>query len=44
MPELGEVLAIGMQHEQQHQELFYTEIKYILATEPPTSSPALFVG
>lgn len=30
-----DVLAIGMQHEQQHQELFYTEIKYIQAQNPP---------
>jgi ergothioneine biosynthesis protein EgtB len=27
-------LTIGMNHEQQHQELFYTEIKYILAENP----------
>jgi ergothioneine biosynthesis protein EgtB len=29
------VLRIGIEHEQQHQELFYTEIKYILAQNPP---------
>jgi ergothioneine biosynthesis protein EgtB len=29
--EMAYVLNIGIQHEQQHQELFYTEIKYILA-------------
>jgi ergothioneine biosynthesis protein EgtB len=28
---LSSVLAIGLEHEQQHQELFYTEIKVILA-------------
>jgi len=34
LEELAFVLNIGMQHEQQHQELFYTEIKYILAQNP----------
>lgn len=29
------LLEIGIQHEQQHQELFYTEIKYILYQNPP---------
>jgi hypothetical protein len=29
------VVTIGIEHEQQHQELFYTEIKYILAENPP---------
>jgi ergothioneine biosynthesis protein EgtB len=29
------VVRIGIQHEQQHQELFYTEIKCILAGNPP---------
>jgi len=33
--ELAKVVEIGIQHEQQHQELFYTEIKYILAQNPP---------
>jgi ergothioneine biosynthesis protein EgtB len=33
--EFAEILAIGLQHEQQHQELFYTEIKYILAQNRP---------
>ena len=28
------LLTLGMHHEQQHQELFYTEIKYILAETP----------
>ena len=31
---LSELLAIGLQHEQQHQELLYTDIKYILGTNP----------
>jgi len=29
------IIDIGIQHEQQHQELFYTEIKYILYQNPP---------
>jgi ergothioneine biosynthesis protein EgtB len=29
------VVTIGLNHEQQHQELFYTEIKYILWQDPP---------
>jgi ergothioneine biosynthesis protein EgtB len=29
LEQLVDVLTIGMQHEQQHQELFYTEIKFI---------------
>lgn len=29
------IIALGLQHEQQHQELFYTEIKYILYQNPP---------
>ena len=32
--ELEAVLRIGINHEQQHQELFYTEIKYILFQNP----------
>ncbi|MFZ5829477.1 MAG: ergothioneine biosynthesis protein EgtB [Planctomycetota bacterium] len=35
LAELAWLLTTGMQHEQQHQELFYTEIKYILAEAPP---------
>lgn len=35
LEELAFVLTIGVNHEQQHQELFYTEIKYILAQNPP---------
>ena len=31
---LHEIIHIGLQHEQQHQELFYTEIKYILFQNP----------
>lgn len=34
LPALLEVLEIGIQHEQQHQELFYTEIKYIRHQNP----------
>jgi len=33
--ELEFILTVGMNHEQQHQELFYTEIKAILAQNPP---------
>jgi ergothioneine biosynthesis protein EgtB len=33
--EFASLLTIGMQHEQQHQELFHTEIKCILAQNPP---------
>lgn len=29
------IMEIGLQHEQQHQELFYTEIKFILYQNPP---------
>ncbi len=29
------ILEIGINHEQQHQELFYSEIKYILYQNPP---------
>ena len=34
LDELLAVLRIGIEHEQQHQELFYTEIKAILAESP----------
>jgi ergothioneine biosynthesis protein EgtB len=34
--EVAGVLRIGIEHEQQHQELFYTEIQYILAQNPPS--------
>lgn len=34
LDELAFVLTIGLNHEQQHQELFYTEIKCILAQNP----------
>ncbi|HEX5443560.1 MAG TPA: DinB family protein, partial [Pirellulales bacterium] len=34
-PELALALTIGIQHEQQHQELFFTEVKSILAQNPP---------
>lgn len=32
---IAPIIAIGIQHEQQHQELFYSEIKYILYQTPP---------
>lgn len=32
--ELSQLLEIGLQHEQQHQELLLTDIKYILGTNP----------
>lgn len=34
--EMAAVLRIGIEHEQQHQELFYSEIKFILAQNPPS--------
>ena len=33
-PAFGELLELGLQHEQQHQELLATDIKYILSTSP----------
>lgn len=33
-PSLAKEIEIGLQHEQQHQELFYTEIKFILYQNP----------
>jgi ergothioneine biosynthesis protein EgtB len=33
--DFARVVTIGLNHEQQHQELFYTEIKYILWQDPP---------
>ncbi len=33
--DLDRVVTLGLNHEQQHQELFYTEIKYILGQDPP---------
>ncbi|GGI75576.1 ergothioneine biosynthesis protein EgtB [Shewanella hanedai] len=33
-PEMEEVLEIGMHHEQQHQELLYMDIKFILGVNP----------
>lgn len=35
LEEFAFVLTVGLNHEEQHQELFYTEIKYILAQNPP---------
>jgi len=39
LDDLERLLVVGMQHEQQHQELFYTEIKYILGENPPALRP-----
>lgn len=41
-PELETLLELGLQHEQQHQELLVTDIKYILSTSPlaPAYLPA----
>ena len=33
-PTFGELLELGLHHEQQHQELLATDIKYILSTSP----------
>ncbi|MCC9168979.1 ergothioneine biosynthesis protein EgtB [Pontibacter harenae] len=33
-PEVKELLVLGLNHEQQHQELLYTDIKYILGHNP----------
>ncbi len=33
-PKLAEVIELGLQHEQQHQELFLTDLKYILGINP----------
>ena len=33
-PEVAFAVTVGLEHEQQHQELFYTEIKSILAQNP----------
>jgi ergothioneine biosynthesis protein EgtB len=33
-PSFAEVFELGLQHEQQHQELLVTDIKYILSTSP----------
>ncbi len=32
--ELADLIVVGLQHEQQHQELLVTDIKYILGTNP----------
>ncbi|MFN8827914.1 MAG: ergothioneine biosynthesis protein EgtB [Planctomycetota bacterium] len=36
LPALDEVLTIGIEHDQQHQELFVTEILHIRSSAPPT--------
>ncbi|WP_426492537.1 ergothioneine biosynthesis protein EgtB [Hymenobacter sp. 102] len=44
LPAAGlEIFELGLQHEQQHQELLATDIKYILSTSPlaPAYQPAL---
>ncbi|MGY2132001.1 ergothioneine biosynthesis protein EgtB [Hymenobacter sp. HD11105] len=33
-PSFAEIFELGLQHEQQHQELLVTDIKYILSTSP----------
>src|SRR5579872_3218993 len=33
-PELRDLIELGLNHEQQHQELLYTDIKYILGHNP----------
>ncbi|MDX1667383.1 MAG: ergothioneine biosynthesis protein EgtB [Saprospiraceae bacterium] len=33
-PQLANLIEVGLQHEQQHQELLITDIKYILGTNP----------
>ena len=42
-PAFAEVFELGLQHEQQHQELLATDIKYILSTSPlaPAYLPAI---
>lgn len=40
LEEFARILTLGMHHEQQHQELFYTEIKFILAENPVHLRPA----
>lgn len=55
-PDFETLTGLGLQHEQQHQELLATDIKYILASSPflpayidrtpasPAARPARFVG
>jgi ergothioneine biosynthesis protein EgtB len=33
-PEVSDLLELGLNHEQQHQELFFTDLKYILGHNP----------
>lgn len=39
-PALAALVALGLQHEQQHQELLLTDLKYILAVNPLTPAYA----
>jgi ergothioneine biosynthesis protein EgtB len=45
-PQLASVVVLGLNHEQQHQELLYTDIKYILGHNPlfPPYSDQELVG
>jgi ergothioneine biosynthesis protein EgtB len=45
-PQLASVIILGLNHEQQHQELLYTDIKYILGHNPlfPAYSDQDLVG
>lgn len=46
-PELIDRLTLGLHHEQQHQELILTDIKYVLGTQPlrpPYAPPAMAQG
>jgi ergothioneine biosynthesis protein EgtB len=45
-PQLASVIILGLNHEQQHQELLYTDIKYILGHNPlfPAYSDRDLVG
>lgn len=39
LPECARLLRIGCEHEQQHQELFFTELKYLWFQNPPELRP-----
>ncbi len=42
-PDLGQIAELGLHHEQQHQELLYTDIKHIFSVNPlaPAYAPGL---